>query len=681
MDPLDTLFANALKGLHKGAAAADVDAYIHDESQGKIASLEELKAALQQRDATPGIGEGAARAAAEGASMGLGKVVNAGVDAGTAAITNRDPIAAFAESLRGERTAQENFRSAHPAIAIGSQVAGGLAPMLAGAGFAEAPAAVGGSSITNIAKAAGLGAAAGGVSGATNAPTLAELPAEVAKGAGAGAVLGTTGQVALGEVLPGVAGWARDLAGQAVNPVADAGRQMTRSLARTLPPDAAAKVAAMEATNPGQTLVADAAPELLDAAGRANTGVARAARAITNARNADAGTRLAAKAEGAAGFAGQDVKVAEAAALADKAPLRARTYAPLEQQFPRGSIPVKPPEVASIEVSPEVPGYESAKNTLMGAAGPNGEAAPELPLTPLQEAMKDPLIKGAYAKFAPADGSDPGFRDLQSTWMRLRNNGKAALKSGDLTVGGENGPEWFAAADKMKAAMEESVPGFADANKQWAVAKQVRDQYKVNVLGMDPRDLSKAVQALDQTNPAAAQALRLKGVDQLTSRLKDLGETGNAARQGTMRGNQDLESRLASLFPNQKALQTYLDAAETERQYRSTNTSADNSATMKRAGIDEQMGWGTSIGSGKTIGARLADFFQSKLTGDTKEIQGGEAGKMLLKQGPAASAEIQRINDVRQQILRHQRFTQGAGTILAPTAGQASSLWDQLLSH
>lgn len=192
-----------------------------------------------------------ARAAASGASFGFADKLDAAIKAPFMDKT-------YEELVRENQARGENFYQSHPALSIGSNVAGGIAGVVAAPAIGAAKAAPYLAKVPSFIKSVGVGSGMGALGGAGTAP-----PGEELAGAEHGALLGA----GFGAALP-VVGKA---IGSTVGPVAEKAVDKIRSaFSGTLDSIAARKVAQaferdgidpktipqlLEAYGPGATLV------------------------------------------------------------------------------------------------------------------------------------------------------------------------------------------------------------------------------------------------------------------------------------------------------------------------------------------------------------------------------------------------------------------------------------------
>lgn len=128
------------------------------------------------------------RSFGRGATMGLSDVYGSALAAGAAAATSDVSFPEAYVDIKDAVSAQrDQFRQEHPALAYGTEIAGGLAPAVITGGASVLPQAE--TLAGRAALGAGVGAAQGGVYGATQAQTGESAP-ELVKGALVGGAIG-----------------------------------------------------------------------------------------------------------------------------------------------------------------------------------------------------------------------------------------------------------------------------------------------------------------------------------------------------------------------------------------------------------------------------------------------------------------------------------------------------------
>lgn len=211
-----------IKGVPKGTTQSQL--------QTQLAKLPAQPTDVNQSQPDLGMTHGVASNFAQGATFGLGDEAIAGTAALRSA-WDRGSLSGvpddYNDALNIERGSEKNFQSQHPLIALGSQLAGGLATGFAGgetaAGRAVASSLGEGSLGARIAKNAAVGAASGGLYGFGSGEGGAENRLD---SAGKSALFGG----AVGSAIP-VAGAAFDaLKGGASNIVRGVGAQDTEAL-------------------------------------------------------------------------------------------------------------------------------------------------------------------------------------------------------------------------------------------------------------------------------------------------------------------------------------------------------------------------------------------------------------------------------------------------------------------
>ena len=155
----------------------------------------------------------AIRAALRGGTLGVSDVVGSGIAAGAAALTTPATFGEAYKDIKSDIGEQRDaYREDRPLESAGMELAGGIAPAILTGGTAMAAPAT---TMGKAALGAGLGAAQGGIYGATQADVGKEL-----QGAKTGAAIGG----AVGGALPVVAG----AAGRVISPKASTNPELLR---------------------------------------------------------------------------------------------------------------------------------------------------------------------------------------------------------------------------------------------------------------------------------------------------------------------------------------------------------------------------------------------------------------------------------------------------------------------
>lgn len=631
---MDELFQLALKALHNGTPRPEVDALIHEDTQGAIPTFDALKEHLNQQDMA---GQGTPVEVFGGAALPfldrIGGALNAigsfmptsglGISATTGDVNAAKQ--AYIEGRDVARARNAAYTREHPKTALAARVAGGAggallgSEALQGVGFL-APAADAAPTMGQLAR---TGAAAGGAMGAlqglSDTPDLTD-PVQAAKDAAIGAGTGALAGSVLGAAtkpLSSLIGGAIRLGRGIINPAAVADEATLGRLATVLPPSTSSSVNALEAARPGLPMLADADHgAALDAAMRRAPGRAEGIQTALADRSAGAGGRLADQAETAAlgvpadfpgATQGADAVEAQAAVQAARSPFRKATYDALE------------------------------------AAHPDVTPTPEL-----EKALALPEV-AAVLPNAPSEGMPEvaplSFQRLQTALRTLRQR-QESLFSGS-TIGDPIPVK--EAADQLERGMEEAMPRFQAANRGWAEGAQALDAFDLGrkALGKDSRviaqemkDFGPATLPSGKPNTVAEEArnaYRLAALDQYASRLRNLAPGRNAGLKALRQGDQALEGRLRTLFGNTDEMNQFFRSAEAERWLQQTQQSLQGSKTQGRGALDESL-FGPRTTGGR-LWRKLASWVQKDAGSAADEAQAHRYIDALTARGP----QLQRV--------------------------------------
>lgn len=651
MDPLERLLFLAHKAIGHQVDPLDVDAYVQKHSNGQFKDLASLEDAVKAKDnPAPGMAEGLARSATKGLTFGFNDEIAGAIDK----LFGGD----YTATRDAERQADAAFRGQHPAIATGSEIAGGLLPLLASGG-ASAPvsgaatAAEATPSIATLARAgAATGALAGAVSGAGNseAPTLPGVLKDAgvsgAVGGVGGAVLGAA-QRPLASASMGVLHTLQDW----LNPVAAGLRRANTQLGKIAPADLAQQIGEMEAVRPGQGMVADASPVMgraLRAAANVSPEVQDAASKSLAARQSGAGERLANDLVDQAGVPelnGVEVKDAMTNIVGHGKAFNKKLYSPLESMYP--------------------------------AVVPNESSMP------LFELLTDPRVEKIYSDVVGpgARSSSPGFKDLQQVLIRLKDEAGSAFASGKGGAGGE----YKDLARQFADAMEHAMPGFRAANRGYASGQAALEGFDAGTkaLSVDSRIIPRQIALLEKRGGReAADAYRMGMLDDLAQQMRAAATNRDAAARYTNMGP-EIESRLSNAFPDQRSFRAFLRRANVEEMFAQTQRAvAGNSTTAGQSEMAAQLTGAPSLGTRPGVVEKVLHAAEQALHGDVREQAGRQSGNMLMARGTRMQAVADQIMRARADLFAsHARHLATARAVPGLLGLEAPSLPPYFLSR
>lgn len=536
MDELQRLLEAARKAKADGVSQAAIDASIQRRTRGQYETMTALESAVTAdplSGKSPTFGRDMLRAAAQGASFGFGDEI-AGLVAG---------------ALPGGKTRQEatalsrarvdRIRDEHPVASTVAEIAGGaFLPGGAGASVGRSVLRATGNKI-----AAGIagGAAGGLLGGATTGAGEAE--GGIGQRVAGAAMGGTVGLLAGGAFGGGAAGVGRAVergGGMLGSARAHAGASLDRSLAEAgvFNPDEI--VSRVKALGPG-SVVADLSPNLgREARAAANQAPSLAAeggpiRALER-RASERGERIASDLRAASGLSRNYEESLEAAKAAIPE-VRAAHYKPLEEAFP----------------------------------AVNGRN--------VSDALKDPRIAPLVRKVAPdvaAGKRAPSFRELQDIMMDTRDEMSAARKAGRPN----RAQKAREAYDLIAGAMDEDIPGFADAQRAYGIAQSRVGAHDLGrrMASKSPSDIRVELDALpEEARDAFRQGLLDRFETQLRERTGGGGPSGKAIAM--INAGDTMRDRLRLIVGNDPGMKELLTGLEREARWARTWSAISGGST------------------------------------------------------------------------------------------------------
>jgi hypothetical protein len=606
-----------------------MDEFVYQRSGGKVRSVDELKAALRQRDVAPGKAAGIARAAHQGLTFGWGDELSGAIDAALGG--------SYAETRDREREAADAFRATNPKTALAAEVAGSLLLPFGAAGTAARSASLGRMAVAGGLVGAGTGALAGaGASEATTPAGVYEDTKDAAGlGFGLGAGLGAAARPAAA-MLGGVPHVLQDL----LAPATAAERRATSGLARIIPEGADATARQMEQVRPGRGMVADLSPDMGDAlraATNKSSAVSQAVRPELVARGAGTGERLAEDLLQTAGLPGLNLPEVTAAAknvVGRGRPLNQKLYGPLERLYP--------------------------------ALTPSEETAP------LLELLTHPEVEKIYAGVVGSGGRTgaPSFTQMQAVLHKLQDATSAAYRRGENNLASE----MQTLSEQFSGAMEQAMPGFRAANRGYATAQHTLRAFDdgATAMSVDSRALAGMLaRARKSGGEEAVTAFRMGALDKMAQDLRALATNRDAATRFTAMGP-ELEARLAQLFPSEGAMKRFLARADVERMFRTTQerVAGNSTTTLQSEMIGKITGTPTGLARGGREGVidRALNSVDRTLFGDLPEQAATAAGARLTATGPRMREVLAELERVRAGLLAGDRRVTGIGARGLPAA-------------
>jgi hypothetical protein len=486
----------------------------------------------------------------------------------------------YSTNLANERGADQQLRAEHPFAANMGSAVGGLAVPLGAAGAAGQAATLG----TKALAGAGAGAMIGGIQGASDSPDLTNGPDtlnHVVTGAGLG--------FGIGGALP--------LVGRGIGAVYNAGadsllgnasgisKSAQQHLIDALTADGMPQIQSEISRLGDSAMLADAGPALLGKAQGASLNSDEARTIMANAlakRNQGANARLNLDVNAALGPA-EDPQLVTRDILAHRSNVDAQNYQPALKSAP----PVDTSGVAATvgqALNEAVPGtmeHKALTNVrqmlmdqqevpVLNASGrpiidQSGNPVTQLQPVPRDNAAQLHKLKGELDNVIQYDA--PGLGVPAGALQRQQG----ALK---MVRGQLNG------------ALENQVPGYAEANAQSAALAKRADAVETGTSLLDSGKTAMTPQRLDLTYGAmdpGEQAALAKGLRGEIGRVLDTKANDVVAGRNIIKGEGDWNrARLATVFGEEPTNQV-IGAVDREGQFANTfNKVVENSQTAQR---------------------------------------------------------------------------------------------------
>jgi hypothetical protein len=589
----------------------------------------------------------------------------------------------YSTNLANERGADQQLRAEHPFAANMGAAIGGMAVPLGAAGAAGQAATLG----TKALAGAGAGAMIGGIQGASDSPDLTNGPDtlnHVVTGAGLG--------FGIGGALP--------LVGRGIGAVYNAGadallgnasgisKSAQQHLIDALMADGLPQVQSEVSRLGDSAMLADAGPALLGKAQGAslNSDAARTIMAGALAkRNQGANARLNSDVNAALGPA-EDPQLVTRDILAHRSNVDVQNYQPALKSAP----PVDTSGVAATvgqALNDAVPGtmeHKALTNVrqmlmdqqevpVLNASGrpiidQSGNPVTQLQPVPRDNAAQLHKLKGELDNVIQYDA--PGLGVPAGALQRQQG----ALKM----VRGQ-----------LNAALENQVPGYAEANAQSAALAKRAEAVETGTSLLDSGKTAMTPQRLDLTygvmDPGERAALA-KGLRGEIGRVLDTKANDVVAGRNIIKGEGDWNrARLATAFGEEPTNQV-IGAVDREGQFANTfNKVVENSQTAQRQaaarGMKPEPSSETPLlnpnmtlsGLGATLAKKGAGALWNGLTRSDPTRSFGEIASVLSAQGGARDQHLSALIDALERRSQNAQF--------APVIGDRAALAAALLGN
>lgn len=696
MDELLQMLKDANEARRQGATQAQIDAYIAQATNGKYLSHRDLSGAVRVQTVNPSAmarrrqsamaqelapdmeaSTGPLEAAASGATFGLTPIIGGALEA----LTGGN----FREGREAAKARLDAFANAHPVQSALSSLGGGVAsiPLTGPAAlkaaaplarlFRVAPAVEGAApSMWNLARqGAAVGIPAGAVYGATQAPSLSDVPQQFALGGIEGGILGG-GIGAASRIAVPAAEALLTRTRAFFNPTGEANRQVTQGLARVINPNVAeAQLSEAEHLRPGLARLGDANPTAYGAAMRRTPDAVGVGEQL-RVRTEGAGERLAQSAEAAAGFQpGRAPNAINASGDAERAfnAYSRAVYRPIEEAHSAMNITEYPKIAAVLQDERVAPVVQRVLRRPIVTDPTVNIQGRQMRVSELPPAMRASLEQaGALPK--PSTVPFTALQEVENELGRMADRLPAGANFTESQL--------RAAAQELRGAMREEIPGLQRADAGWSAALDVygpREKAGNSGLlgafaqGAKARTLppEQMAQELGKLNEEARSAYRMGLLSDIVGDLRGARAGVNASRIGTTQGTQTLEPHLREAFGSTQAMNRFLRTAEVEDFFRrSQELYSGGSQTAQRGEVARQM-FPNENGQRGLFG-RLADQFRSDAITIPPEQLASGYSQRLNTQGPEMFKVLEMIRQAQSQAANEGPMMQRLVQQVAPAA-------------
>lgn len=608
---------------------------------------------------------GAARAAlGQGLGMGWGDEAEAWLRSKLGQGSYEDQLG----KIRGEYA---QYAKESPFTSGALEFAGGVAPGVAAMFVPGLQPTAASSTLGAIGKMAGMGAVAGGVSGAGSATEGERLG-----GAGQGAALGTVVGGAAPVVLRGASAGARWLAERLaptekrIGEVAAA--KMNQALREAkLTPQQIEQMMAKDRAIGVPSVVANVNPALVDLA------EAVAQRTGSGARNVEEtlikqklGARERAYAQAKKGLQPGDYYADEQKLVED---LRSRAGSLYDSAYAHGSV--DDPRINEVLKNPEFAGFfEKAKaiaNKEALAAKLRGEDPSKYQLEDIYKLAKDAEgnVVVESVKVPDVRTLDYMKRGIDATIDGLYSSGRSAEAKGlrDLRK-------------VFVKAIDENAPEYAKARGVYAGDMEVLDAMRAGIADFGKLDHEQVIKMVGGMSQAEKEAFRTGVARSLYSKVMDPSGNFNAAQR--LIGSPEMQAKLQPLFDNPGQFNLFKNALERESQlFSQANKVLGGSQTGKRMQMREQLE--SQPGVGEAVAGAITGNFWTSLSGlasraigkaNITEKTASKLSDMLMSKDPHEVAAVVKLLE-EQAAGAAPRALRAGATEAGATTGTASAIW------
>lgn len=198
---------------------------------------------------------------------------------------------------------------------------------------------------------------------------------------------------------------------------------------------------------------------------------------------------------------------------------------------------------------------------------------------PLEEAF--PVVDGPNVSAALGERpTPPSFTELQDIMMDLRDDATAATASGRPNASRRA----RAAYSELVEAMEQDIPGFADAQAAYHSASKVLEGYDsgFSAWTKSAREISQAMEALP---PEARDSFRVGLLQRWEEKLLSKEGSTGAVTSITNAGS-EMDAQLRAVFPDEDSFLSFLKRRDLEGVFRETESAVLGGSTTARQASD-----------------------------------------------------------------------------------------------
>lgn len=552
------------------------------------------------------------------------------------------------EAMQESRQRVEDLRTLAPGASMMAEIAGGAAvPFGAGTSVSRSLTRPGAGLVARAAAGAAGGASAGAAGGALYGAGEADEGNRL-MGALRGGAVGTATGAVVGGALPAVgAGLSKGgrFASEILAPETQGQREARRRL-RAVFEEAGLNADDVErrmAELGPEAVIADLDPRLAREARAAVNQAASLERAggpveRLRARTDARGERLVRALRESSGIT-ESMPAGQEAAERAVQEVRREFYRPLEEAFPE----VRGPNVAEVLRDPRI--KPVARRNAPAAFADEAQVA-----AAIRQGVPEAQARQAVPNKAPS------FMELQDIMLDLRDEVSAARAAGRPNASRRAAEAY----DAMVSAMEQDIPGFAEAQAAYRVAARRLGAYEegFNAWTRSAREIREAMEELP---PEAHDAFRVGLLQRWQEKLlAKEGTTG--AVNSILRAGDDMRGQIRAAFGSDEAFQQFLRQRDIERTFRLTEAAVQGNSTTAQQALD-------ALDSAPTTKSELLNrIYEAVLSpGESRRVQAQAVGERLLGNN---------VQDLLQT-LRGNRFglgTPGAGGGVGAMLGTAGAM-------